>query len=219
MANKKAISIDIETVPFYLDPKLCSNYRILMEEFNRLFDETKQKDPNFFCNYPQFNIIIAIGITIAELVDGQWNIVSEHPLMIKNNNEAELIQRFNVILNKGPYLYVHFNGLGFDIPLLIYKHIKHHIWPMPFDFSNLYRFKSNIHYDLKQVASNYGVFPISFRVLSTELGLDDPKSEMDGSKVKDYYLQGRIKEIMQYGQSDANANIGVLNELWRYYKV
>ena len=54
---------------------------------------------------------------------------------------------------------------------------------------------------------------ISLDSLSRALGIESPKGELDGSKVYDYYLAGRVDEIYDYCLRDVRATRAIYKRM------
>ena len=130
----------------------------------------------------------------------------------ETSSEAELVQRFYDGIDKyGPVL-VSWNGGGFDLPVLNYRALKHeisatHYWDTgDFDSTtkwNNYQSRYHArHTDVMDVLAMYtGRANAPLDHIATMLGFPG-KMGMDGSKVWEAYLDGDIRGIRQYCESD-----------------
>ena len=122
--------------------------------------------------------------------------------------EPELIREmFRIIIEGHPRL-VGWNSNGFDLPVLVYRAMVHHIAvPEFYRFGEPYqgyrqRFDEHSHIDLMDLLSFYGA--------STRLKLDDMarilgipgKLGVDGTQVFSLYQENRTAEIRTYYETD-----------------
>lgn len=151
--------------------------------------------------------IVAISLVLA----------NEHQLKVwslgdVNSNEADLIQRFFSGIDKHVPTLVSWNGSGFDLPVLHYRALFHHIqaptyWELgeqqqAFRWNNyLNRFHYR-HLDLMDILAGYqnkAFAPLD--EIATMLGFPG-KMGMRGDKVFEAYQQGEIKAIRDYCETD-----------------
>lgn len=125
----------------------------------------------------------------------------------KYMNEKTILQKFWEIFEKDNYNNVHlitFNGRNFDAPFLMLRSALLGLKPS----RNLMigtKFNYPLHTDLIDELcfyspSSYGATKrFNFDFYAREFGLTSPKSEgIDGSKVKDFFLEGKVDEIAEY---------------------
>ena len=68
-------------------------------------------------------------------------------------------------------------------------------------------------YDVMQEWGKWGRENISLDTLSKALGIQSPKDELDGSKVYDYYLGGRVQEFYDYCLRDVAATKAIYQRM------
>ncbi|UCG72137.1 MAG: 3'-5' exonuclease [Chromatiales bacterium] len=151
--------------------------------------------------------IVAISVALRRRDRFQlWSLGSEA------SDEAELITRFFEGLEKYLPVLVSWNGSGFDLPLLHYRALKHSVaspqyWEIG-DENREFRYNNYLgrfhwrHIDLMDVLSGYQ--PRSRAKLdevAVMLGFPG-KLGMSGDKVWDVYLQGGLKQIRDYCETD-----------------
>ncbi|WP_053958018.1 3'-5' exonuclease [Sulfobacillus thermosulfidooxidans] len=122
--------------------------------------------------------------------------------------EAELVQQFFQIVETYHPRLVGWNSSGFDLPVLVYRAMVHHVvapkfytWGAPYQGYRK-RFDEDSHLDLMDVLSFYGA--------STRMKLDEMarilgipgKQELDGSQVAYAEAAGQRAAIRQYCVSD-----------------
>lgn len=129
------------------------------------------------------------------------------------STEKEMVQNFFDGIDKHTPTLVTWNGSGFDLPVLHYRALVNAVtapryWDLGEDDNNfkwnnyLGRFHQR-HTDLMDVLAGYS--PRAFAPLdeiAVLLGLPG-KMGMSGSKVWDYYKEGKLSEIRDYCETDA----------------
>lgn len=125
-------------------------------------------------------------------------------------SEKNLLERFTADLKKLPTkstLFVHYNGLAFDIPFIIQRCMHHRIKIDHSDFLNLKRFSTKPHFDLKEWISNWSYSKaVSLELACDHLGVASPKEgEVKGAEVYDAFKKGKLDQIEAYCQRDVKA--------------
>lgn len=106
-------------------------------------------------------------------------------------------------------LFVGFNILEFDLKFIMQRSIICGVKPsLEVSFA---RYRKDQVYDVMEEWGMWGRDYISLDELCKSLGVESPKSDLDGSKVYDYYLAGRQQEIYDYCLKDVRAT----RELYR----
>ena len=100
-------------------------------------------------------------------------------------------------------LFVGFNVLDFDLKFIIQRSIINGVRPSrTISFA---RYRSEPVYDVMWEWEHWGNKRISLDRLAQALGIESPKDGIDGSKVYDYYQEGRTSEIYDYCLRDVKA--------------
>jgi len=141
----------------------------------------------------------------------------------KYMNEKTMLISFWKIFESPKYRNVHlvsFNGRNFDAPFLMLRSALLGIRPSRNLMSGT-KFNYHLHTDLIDELcffspSSYGATKrFNFDFYAREFGLQSPKSEgIDGSKVKDFYLDGKVKEVAEYCMRDVKTTWD-LYLIWR----
>ena len=97
-------------------------------------------------------------------------------------------------------LFVGFNVLEFDLKFIMQRSIVAGVQPTK--QLNFARYRSDSIYDVMAEWELWGRDMISLDALARALGIESPKGDVDGSKVYDYYLAGRLDEIYAYCLKD-----------------
>lgn len=128
------------------------------------------------------------------------------------SSEKDLIERFFAGVNKFTPQLVSWNGSGFDLPVLHYRALLHGVpaasyWEsgeheQSFRYNNYLNRYHARHVDLMDVLSAYQLRASApLTEIATLLGFPG-KMGMDGSKVFGAYLDGDIKSIRDYCETD-----------------
>ncbi len=109
-------------------------------------------------------------------------------------------------------LFVGFNVLGFDLKYIWQRSVVHGVKPSR--EISFVRFRSDPVYDVMQEWEKWGMNPVSLDTLSKALGVTSPKEgELDGSKVYDFYREGRVQEIYDYCLEDVKATRAIYRKM------
>lgn len=206
---------DIETIPDVQAGRRLHNLTNLSDEDvgNAMFALQRAKNGSDFLPH-YLHQIIAIS---AVMVQGQqikvWSLGDEQ------SDEKDLITRFFAGIDKYTPVLVSWNGSGFDLPVLHYRTLLHGVtarlyWEhgeqeSSFRWNN---YLSRYHYrhidlmDLLAAYQNKAFAPLDDIALL--LGFPG-KMGMSGSKVWDNYLNGNLKSIRDYCETDVLNTYGV----------
>jgi predicted PolB exonuclease-like 3'-5' exonuclease len=200
---------DIETVPdtesakrlYHLEDLSDSEIAEKMREMRR--EETNGSD---FLRHHLHRIIVISAVLDTGNKLKVWSLGEE------NTSEKELLQRFFDGIEKYSPQLVSWNGSGFDLPVLHYRTLLHGVsapryWEIGDNDSN-YRWNNYLnryhyrHLDLMDIISCYqsrACAPLD--QIATMLGFPG-KMGMEGSKVWEAFIQGKIEEIRNYCETD-----------------
>ena len=116
--------------------------------------------------------------------------------------EPELLREFWGMA-KDADLFVGFNIFEFDLKFIIQRSVIHGIKPSrELSFA---RYRNEPIFDVMEEWGLWGRDNIRLDVLCKALGVESPKGDLEGSKVYDYYLEGRQQEIYEYCLKDVRA--------------
>jgi predicted PolB exonuclease-like 3'-5' exonuclease len=129
-----------------------------------------------------------------------------------DSSEKEMLKRFYEGLERYNPTIVSWNGGGFDLPVMHYRSLLHgvnaqHYWQMGDDDTS-FRYNNYIsrfhwrHIDLMDVLAGFQMRAnAKLDHIATMLGFPG-KLGMDGSKVCDTFLNGKVEEIRNYCETD-----------------
>jgi predicted PolB exonuclease-like 3'-5' exonuclease len=141
----------------------------------------------------------------------------------KYMNEKTMLEQFWSIFKNKKYANVHlisFNGRNFDAPFIMLRSALLGIRPSR-NLMEGTKFNYHLHTDLIDelcffAPSSYGATKrFNFDFYAREFGLQSPKAEgIDGSKVKDFFLDGKVNEVAEYCMRDVTTT-WELYLIWR----
>jgi predicted PolB exonuclease-like 3'-5' exonuclease len=215
MMHDSLFVFDIETIPdtdaaHNLTGTTTTDVASLRQEMEQYhLDITDGR--NSFLRQP-FHKVVAISFLIADIHrDGGHEYYALRELRsggTKDSSEEELVKGFFQYLSKHLPRLVSFNGRTFDMPVMKYRAMVHHVSaPRLYDAGDKWnsytqRYSLDWHCDLLEGLSDFGA--------SARLRLNEACSVMgfpgkfgvDGSKVTDMYDAGEIGAIRDYCETD-----------------
>lgn len=232
---------DIETVPIDFDSLSESQQEYLLRRAET--DEEKQKKKDEMALSPMTAKVVCIGLLLMQGDGFEWEEVNRAAFSVDESLEGEetrvetlstgdrcilsseekLLADFWKILQKySNATLVSFNGRNFDAPFLMLRSALYRIRPSR-NLMEGTKFNYKMHYDLIDEltfynSSAYGATRrFNFDFYARAFGLNSPKSEgVDGSKVADFFNNGKIVEISEYCLRDVVAT-WELFLIWRKF--
>ena len=201
MMDRRFLILDIETV---LDRELVSRLFTVspVAPLAELQDAVRTKYASGFLP-PPFHRPICIGLLD---VDCETCKVL-NAAVAENPDEKTLLQQFWRIVRfrKGNIpvksTLVHFNGRGFDLPVLFYRSMKHRIPIVMQEDRSRYSFEES--HDICDDLSGFGASSRpSLNLIAKLLGLPG-KTDIDGSLVEELHEKGERIRIKDYCMDDA----------------
>ena len=194
--NDYVIVWDIETIP---DLKGFAAANFLLDKSDT---EIRQVMGDKFPKHI-YHSIVCIGALIARRESEYWAIEALGAPHVGDRTEKELIQAFvNKIAELKPQL-VTFNGNSFDLPVLRYRAMSHSISAPGLAARPYFNRYTEDSIDLCDVLSSFAPqAKVSLHGLCRMMGLPGKPEHIDGGEVERYYLQGKIREIADYCETD-----------------
>lgn len=209
MKEKATLVFDVETVPDIAKAKALYGLHSLadqeaLEALNNIRrQETGGSD--FFRHHLHRVVCISVVLRMGDTIRA-WSLGEE------DSSEADIIKRFFSAIDKYDLTLVSWNGSGFDLPVLHYRAMLHHISaPMYWELGDHYkefRYNNYInrfhlrHVDLMDILSLYqakAAQPLA--QIASFLGFPG-KLGMDGSQVHAAWQAGEIGRIRHYCETD-----------------
>ncbi len=186
---------------------------------NNLSDKTDEEIREAIGNkFPKhiYHSIICIGALRAHREGDHWIVDALGAPHVGERSEAELITTFvNRIADLAPQL-VTFNGQSFDLPVLRYRAMVHKVSAIGLSARPYFNRYTDDAMDLCDVLSSFSPqAKATLHELCRVMGLPGKPEGIHGGEVQKYYLDGKIKEIADYCESD------VVNtyRLWLRYEL
>ena len=150
-----------------------------------------------------YHTIVCIGALVAHRENDRWAVDALGAPHVGERSEKQLIAAFcEKIAELTPQL-VTFNGNSFDLPVLRYRAMIHGV-SAPGLAARLYfnRYTEDA-VDLCDILSSFAPHAkASLNELSKIMGMPGKPEGMDGNEVERYFLEGKIKEIAAYCETD-----------------
>ena len=205
------ITFDIETHPLELDENMS---RLLDYKIRNVPEEDKEKKKlEYMFHEPQFAKVISIAVIY-------YNASTEEiteTVFYSRDNEKEIVEKFIQYISRFKGRFVHYNGLDFDVPFLLYKCALYEIEPNS-RFSNLIRFRNDPHYDLMQVLSSWGKFKIRLAEALVSFGIKNSKDVLEDRYVLDFLREGSDEDIKKYNLEDVRSTFQLYQSVSKVYQ-
>jgi len=209
MAPSTTVIVDIETVGQdrqRLPPRVIE---ILFRALESA-EEREEAEGRFGLD-PCTGRIVCIGIYWLEV---------DRARAYCQREERELLANFwSDLAQIRPTRFVTFNGKSFDFP---YINIRSAVLGVPSPRELLLdtrRFSTERHFDVREVLTNYDRYRKGTLEFFCEVfGVPSPKDGIDGSKVAQYFEQGRLEEIANYCLADCRATAQLYRRLRPYFR-
>jgi predicted PolB exonuclease-like 3'-5' exonuclease len=194
--SRHVVVWDLETVPdLSAVARMHGAPELPAEDAEALLGERFPKLP--------VHMIACIGALIAERQTQGWAVRQLGAPHVGERSEAEIIAGFvRRIAELTPQL-VSFNGHSFDLPVLRYRAMVHHVAAPGLSARPYFNRYSDDALDLCDALSSFdGRSKMSLDALSRFLGLAGKPEGVDGSQVAQLVKDGRIQEVADYCETD-----------------
>ena len=208
--------LDIETVPrTSIDDEVEIDIaKRTKAKVERTGDDPENVESLIRSTSPFFGQVLCIGIRFLS-DDGK-----QKDKVICESNEESTLHMFFKIINKSrnSIRYVHYNGMGFDIPFLIVRAAHYGIEINNWNFKDLRRFSYKSHIDLMMFLCNWNSYnAVSMDIACRSFGIPSPKvGEITGNMVAKAYSDGNISGVEDYVMRDVEATHQLYNKLKQY---
>ena len=208
--------LDIETVP---RPSIDNEVEAeIIKKTNARVEKTGDNPENaeslIRSTSPFFGQVLCIGLRFLSDDNKQKDKV------ICESSEESTLQSFFEIINKTSrdVRFIHYNGIGFDIPFLIIRAAHYGIEINNWNFKDLRRFSFKSHIDLMMFLCSWNSYnAVSMDIACRSFGLPSPKEgEVSGDTVAKAYIDGNISAVEEYVMRDVEATHELYNKLKQY---
>jgi len=210
------LAFDIETIPL----KDLSEYgsaiqQKLTEKIERLQDRNPDYDYNYFASiHGDFSKIICISMGYLT-EKGDIKLKS-----LYGEDESKILKEFNSIIKTFRGVFIHYNGLNFDVPTILQRMSHHLIRPSNKNFTFLRRFTTDPHFDLMMQYYNWDwqkILPLG--ILAELHSVPSPKEDLDGSEIFETYKRGEWERLVHYCEFDVATTLNLWNKIYRHKPV
>jgi len=209
--------LDIETVPL---PPIDEEVELVVAKkvesyIERTGDDPENAESLIRSTSPFFGQVLCIGMRWLQ-DDG-----SAKDKVICEDNEQATLQAFFDIVNhpssRGAK-FVHYNGLGFDIPFLLVRAAHYGIEINNYSFKDLRRFSFKSHIDVMMYLCNWNNYnSVSMDVACRSFGIPSPKEgEVKGETVAKAFEEGNIDAVNDYVMRDVEATHQLFDKVRKY---
>ena len=187
---------DLETVPD------IAGYAAANGLIGKSNEEIRESLGNKFPKHI-YHSIVCIGALVAHKEPDHWAVDAIGAPHVGERPEKELIASFvDRIAQLTPQL-VTFNGNTFDLPVLRYRAMIHAVAAPGLTVRPYFNRYTEDALDLCDVLSSFAPHTkASLNELSRIMGLPGKPDSIDGAEVERYFLDGKIKEIADYCETD-----------------
>ena len=150
-----------------------------------------------------YHSILCIGALVAHRENDHWTVDALGAPHVGERTEKQLITAFcDKIAELKPQL-VTFNGNGFDLPVLRYRAMINEVSAPGLSARPYFNRYTEDALDLCDVLSSFAPHTkASLNEISKVMGMPGKPDNIDGSEVEQYFLDGKIKEIADYCETD-----------------
>ena len=209
--------LDIETIPrpFIDDVTEETIGKKVQSHIDRTGEDPENADSLIRSTSPFFGKLLCIGLRWLQ-DDGS----SKDKVICEKNEEATLQSFFHIINHSSSKnaRFIHYNGLGFDIPFLIIRAAHYGIDIKNWSFKDLRRFSYKSHIDLMMFLCNWNNYnTVSIDIACRSFGIPSPKEgEVKGETVAKAFEEGNIDAVNDYVMRDVEATYQLFEKLQIY---
>lgn len=210
------LAMDVETVP----ARPLSEYsQTIRENIDKKLSRLQERNPDFDFNYfasthGDFGKIVCISLGYTS---------EQETIRLKSfygDDEFQILQEFNQVLERHVGIFIHYNGLSFDVPFILQRMAHHTIVPASSRFTNLRRYSTDPHLDVMMAYYNWDwqkVLPLG--ILAELHGLPSPKTDLSGNQIYQAYQNGEWERIKQYCEFDTATTLNLWRKLFMYQPI
>ncbi len=139
-----------------------------------------------------------------------------YEVIFRTGDERTLLEYFWKTISKCDR-YITFNGRHFDIPFILHRSMMHRIKPTRKLMTN--RYYADTHFDIYDQLTFYSAaYGHSLELWCRSMGISNPKEKgIDGSKVGEFYRNGKIMDIAKYCNRDVVSTCELYERIKDYF--
>jgi len=203
---RKKMFLDIETLPA---PEHIHEMLREIHEFRKR--KKRQNGEKYSVSFEQFLAGTGLDGTFGRIFCISYAIDDGMVHCICNEDEKKVLESFWDAAEDVD-LFVGFNVMDFDLKYIIQRSMIHGVRQRTKVRLSFARYRNEPIFDIMHEWNQWGGRSnVSLDALARAMGLQTPKSKMDGSEVYAYYKKGKIKEICDY----CNADVEVTRKIYR----
>ena len=212
--------LDIETIP---RPTIDESVEEVIAQktqarVERTGDDPENAESLIRSTSPFFGQVLCIGLRWLQ-DDG----TSKDKVICEENEEATLNTFFNIINHSSSKnaRYIHYNGLGFDIPFLMVRGAHYGIEINNWNFKDLRRFSFKTHIDLMMFLCNWNNYnAVSMDIACRSFGIPSPKEgDVKGDTVAKAFDEGLSRQALSDYIQHNREGLALLSENLRRAKI
>jgi predicted PolB exonuclease-like 3'-5' exonuclease len=206
------LTFDIETLPKELDEtyKALLNHKVR----NVAEDLKEEEKKRWMFRSPVFSKACAISCVFDSGIPGKEP--KEHTFFDRGD-EKSIIQGFFATITNFKGKFVGFNTLDFDVPYLLYKCAEYGIEPNQ-RFCNMTRFRTDPHYDIMQMLTSWGRYPLSLAEACVSFGVKNSKDTLGGLDTLTFMLQATDEQIIFYNMEDTRSEKQIYDKVSKIFQ-
>lgn len=210
------LGLDIETVPAAELTEYSETVQTkVQEKINRQQERRPDFDFDYFAStHGDFGKIICISVGY---------ISREKRIKLKSflgEEEGAILQEFNKLISDFKGVFVHYNGLGFDVPFILQRMAHHRIRLSNKRFANLRRYSTEPHFDLMMQYYNWDMSrALPLGILAELHGIPSPKEDLSGDKILQAYKNREWERIAHYCEYDVATTLNLWNKIYNHEPV
>jgi 3'-5' exonuclease len=165
-----------------------------------------------------YHTIVCIGALVAHREGDHWAVDALGAPHVGERTEKQLISSFCEKIGELTPQLVTFNGNTFDLPVLRYRAMIHAISAPGLAARPYFNRYTEDAVDLCDILSSFAPHTkVSLNELSKIMGIPGKPMGIDGTDVERYFLEGKIKEIAHYCETDVvnTYRVWLRHELFR----
>jgi len=209
------LAFDIETVPA---ADLSEYSEAVQEKVKQKVERLQERNPDY-----DFQYFASTHGDFGKIVCISMGYLSGENIKLKSlygHDEHAILEEFNQVCKTIKGIFIHYNGLNFDVPFVLQRMAHHGIKPSNERFKQLRRFSTEPHFDLMMAYYNWDFQKVlSLGTLAELHGIPSPKEDLSGDKVYQAYLQNEWERIVRYCEFDVATTLNLWNKVFRYEPV